>query len=67
MDELDRAQAREEEIRADALLRRQPVLPAIRACHNCGEPLGAGKLFCDAGCRDDWQQRDAARRRAGRA
>lgn len=67
MDELDRAQAREEEMRADALARRKPALPAVGACYNCGEPLACGHLFCDAGCRDDWQHRENARLRAGRA
>ncbi len=66
MDELDRAQEREEEMRADALAQRRPVLAACGACHYCDEPLPAGRLFCDADCRDEWQRLDDARRRNGR-
>lgn len=67
MDELDRAQMVEDQAREDALRRRMPVLLAAGACHNCGERLGHRLLFCDTGCRDDWQVRMDAARRAGRA
>lgn len=30
-------------------------------CHNCLEPVGEGARFCDADCRDDWQQRNRMR------
>lgn len=26
-------------------------------CYNCDAPVGAGLVFCDADCRDDWQAR----------
>lgn len=26
------------------------------ACHNCGESVSGGSLFCDSDCRDDWEK-----------
>lgn len=67
MDDIDRAQVREEQQREAALKKRYPSLPYTGCCHWCGEITGGGRVFCDADCRDDWQrQRDAARR-TGRA
>lgn len=42
-----------------ALKRRYKMLPAAGHCHNCGEALARGRLFCDADCRDDWEHRQA--------
>ncbi|MCL1124131.1 hypothetical protein [Shewanella surugensis] len=33
-----------------------PPLPKIGRCHNCHEPMDE-QLFCDADCRDDYEQR----------
>ena len=38
---------------------KQPRLTANGLCHNCGEQLGDGVVFCDSFCRDDWQRRAA--------
>lgn len=67
MDELDRAQAREEEMRADALKKRYPSLPYTGHCHWCGDITGGGRVFCGPECRDDWQREREAARRAGRS
>lgn len=65
MDDIDRAQDRESQLRADALTRRHPEIPACGACYNCGEKLAPGVLFCDTDCRDDWERLCAALKRAG--
>lgn len=39
---------------------RQPVPAApvpCGQCYNCDAGVGAGALFCDTDCRDDWQMR----------
>ena len=54
----DQATEREEKDRAQALLYRHPVMVACCACHNCGESLRSGMLFCGAECRDDFEQRE---------
>lgn len=33
------------------------ALPETGFCHNCTDPIEAGK-FCDSDCRDDWQKRN---------
>ena len=38
---------------------KQPRLTANGLCHNCGEQLSDGIVFCDSFCRDDWQMRVA--------
>lgn len=58
-DEFDRASELETRQREDALARvrsRVGLLPC-GACHNCGEELPPGRLFCDADCRDDFEKR----------
>ena len=57
MDDADRAQKAEEGRREDALKKRMPELIAVGFCHNCGEALRPGLLFCDADCRDDYEKR----------
>lgn len=32
-------------------------------CHNCGEAVEPGALFCDLDCRADWQKRDEQQHR----
>lgn len=56
-DPIDRAQAREEEMRCDALreVKLVPTLSACGACYNCGEKIEVGE-FCDANCRDDYER-----------
>jgi len=66
MDDIDRAQAREELDRTLAIAAaRLPVLPSIGECHNCGASVPTGALFCDGDCRDDHERYLAARRREG--
>lgn len=66
MDDIDRAQAREEMDRELAITNaRCAVLPAIGECHNCGAGVPDGALFCDADCRDDHERYVSARRREG--
>lgn len=67
-DEIDRAQEREQKYREEAIAaaRTGERLEINGACHNCGEMTN--KLFCNTGCRDDWQsRRDAENRNGGRA
>lgn len=40
-------------VRAEA----QRKLPPVERCYNCEEPLEAGRLFCDAECREDYDYR----------
>lgn len=35
--------------------RDTPDLAANGECHFCGETIAAGKRWCDASCRDDWE------------
>jgi hypothetical protein len=65
MDEADRAQNLEEQERERALLLRKPQLQAIGYCHFCSEDVPHGKLFCDAACRDCWQEEQDAKKRNG--
>lgn len=65
MDEIDRAQAREEQDRGIALAMRKPTLTPCGICHNCAEPVHAAAEFCNAECREDYELREAARRARG--
>jgi hypothetical protein len=65
MDDLDRAQILEEKEREAALLRRKPTLKAVGFCHNCGEWVHPGQLFCSVECRDDHDREQEARKRNG--
>lgn len=33
-------------------------LPSIGVCYNCEEPVGKGKVFCNADCADDYRKRN---------
>lgn len=66
MDEIDRAQDREEQDRGIALAMRKPQLIPCGRCYNCAEPVSGMAEFCDAECREDYEMREAARTRSGR-
>lgn len=58
-DQIDQAQEHEQ-MRRDIALREQaakPKMPFTGQCHNCEAPIKAG-CFCDADCRDDYEQRE---------
>lgn len=56
-DDFDRASRLEEAERAAcvAVQRAKRGMKACGACHYCGEDVATGVLFCDAGCRDDYE------------
>ncbi len=41
---------------------KRTLLPA-GACHNCGEPVRADLIFCDADCRADYDYAEDVQRR----
>lgn len=55
-DDVDNAQQAEELYRTTALCHRQVELVADGMCHFCAELLDVGQKFCDADCRDLWEQ-----------
>jgi len=62
MDDIDRAQFRDQQYQDDCERERRyqaakAILPATGECLYCGEPLVEGRRFCDARCRDDWERR----------
>ena len=65
MDEADRAQKMEEQERERALLLRKPTIKSVGFCHNCGDWVHPGMLFCCAECRDDWDREQDAKKRNG--
>ena len=40
-------------------------LKPVGECYNCLEPVGEDRAFCGPECREDYDRRDAARRRTG--
>ena len=61
-DDIDRAQERDLQYQADMEIdRKYRAAQEARAnaatgeCLYCGDPLGGGRRFCDAECRDAWQ------------
>jgi hypothetical protein len=66
MDEIDRAQEREQQDRTSALKIRKPQLIPCGSCYNCAEPVPSNAEFCNPECREDHELREAARARAGR-
>ena len=77
-DDIDRAQDREQQMRADALAEQahrsqQMRLIPCGACLYCGDPVRPGVLFCepldhhrpDESCRADFEREQAARKRNG--
>ena len=69
MDDIDRAQEREQQDRAIALsaARNAPTLPSTGACHWCDASVPEGAHFCDVDCREDWAREQAAIKRNGRS
>lgn len=70
MDDIDRAQEREESDRAYAIgeaLRAVPELPAQGLCYNCQSIVPSGVRWCDSDCCNDYIiRRNAEVRRSGR-
>ena len=69
MDDADRAAELEDiyrEAAVAAIRRRIEVMPSLGYCYYCGEALRAGKRFCDADCRDDYDRHEELQRRLGR-
>ena len=72
MDEIERAQQETERFLATSLRKHQqkqaskPEITAKGHCLNCDEPLAQlpdkckAPRWCDADCRDDWDQRELA-------
>jgi len=57
-DEIDRAQAQEEQLTAIAQRFRKREGPEPTGfCLNCGEPLRGAHRWCDADCRTDYELR----------
>lgn len=68
MDDIDRAQEREQSDREYAIsehLRTAPELPAQGVCYNCQSIVPPGARFCDKDCRDDHDMRKRAEKRRG--
>lgn len=77
MDDADRAQAREEEFRADAEAERRRhwqahALKPTGYCQWCGEQVRGNLLFCQPNpgdkwtCQSDYEADEARKRREGR-
>lgn len=52
----DLAAAESEVHLAAALQNKKPTFQPTGVCYNCGEVLPAGKIYCDADCRDDHEK-----------
>lgn len=65
VDEADITQERLEREMALTLKSRRctPILPFTGYCHWCGKITAAGRRFCDADCRDDWERAHAGSHR----
>lgn len=69
-DPLDAANEQVEEFNQraiDNVLRNggQEVLPFKGCCYNCLDPLEKPRRFCDEFCIEDWEWREAAKKRNG--
>lgn len=64
-DEADQAQFVEQRDLALALRQRHTTLIATGRCYSCDEDVGPGRKFCNKDCLDDFERREAARKRAG--
>lgn len=68
MDDIDRAQEREQMDRSAAIAaaaHSAPALPACGQCYNCQSSVPDGARFCDKPCADDWTARKNAEVRRG--
>lgn len=68
MDTLDQVQAEREQL--EALLVHRPDPNAKDAeetgeCLYCGEPLPAGRRWCNAECRSEWEHEQQRRKQNG--
>lgn len=55
-DEIDIAQEREEELRAEALKKRKPVVRMPGGeCLYCADKLPVTRRWCNSDCRDAWE------------
>ncbi len=64
-DEVDMASEQEDYARAEALwqVQHHSQPHASGRCHNCDEGLAPGELFCDVGCRQDFEHAAEVKRR----
>lgn len=46
--------------------RQATSLPFIAHCYYCDSTVKQPRVFCDAGCRDDWEAEQKLLRNAGR-
>lgn len=68
MDDLDRAQdhmEREEAMRRKYQEQRKPEVEATGYCLHCGVEVGVVARWCDAICRDGWEDDQKRKRRTG--
>jgi predicted nucleic acid-binding Zn ribbon protein len=67
MDDADMSDDRIEIERNDGIRRASIAksLKPIGACYYCDETVGSGRLFCDSGCREDYELEQAQRKRNG--
>lgn len=66
-DEIDRAQAREQQLREAALKHHRKLEAPSQGgeCLWCGDKLPITRRWCNADCRDAWQQHVLRKRRDG--
>lgn len=70
-DQSDWATELEERERQAAIQRirsmsQDPKLLPMGLCHNCGDPVGKGMVFCDKLCAEDYEEFKKAEERNGR-
>ena len=63
MDEIDKANETADLLLEVAKKLRKPQLLAVGSCWNCDGTVQTGRLFCDAGCKEDHELSEAARLR----
>lgn len=66
MDEIDRAQEREQQDRDASIKARKPQVLPCGTCYNCGDPVEGIAEFCDSDCGKDYELREASRVRSGK-
>lgn len=69
-DDIDRAQARDQQYQADCERERRyraehAALPATGFCLYCDEPVATSVRFCGPDCRDAWDHERKLKRMAG--
>lgn len=47
-------------------IRKAASLKPIGYCFFCNESVGNGRIFCDSGCREDYELEQAQLKRSGR-